>query len=233
MMSPADPDQTPHFHGHRQRLRQRFLEGGADALPDYELLELLLFLAIPQKDVKPLAKMLLARFGGFVGVITAEVSQLTQLTGIKENTAAAIKIVAATAERLTRRAVSDQPVLSSWDKVIDYCHVRMAHLPREQLHLLFLDARHVLIADEAQQKGTIDQAPVYPREVVKRALELNACAIILVHNHPSGDPSPSRADITMTRKIDEAAKAVGIALHDHLVIGRSGHASFRALGLLT
>ena len=222
----------PHYHGHRHRLRERFLSAGAEALPDYELLELILCLAIPRMDVKPLAKGLLAQFGDFAGVMSADVQNLTAVPGIKDNTAAAIKIVQAAAQRLARVEVMNRQVLSSWDKVIDYCRIGLAHLPAEQFRLLFLDKRNSLIADEVQQKGTIDHAPVYPREVVKRALELSATAIIMVHNHPSGDPTPSRADIDMTRSIREAVQSVGITLHDHLVIGRSGHSSFRALGLL-
>ncbi len=231
-MAPAGDPEKPHYTGHRQRLRRRFLDGGADALPDYELLELLLFLAIPQKDVKPLAKMLLAHFGGIGGVLTADMDALVQVDGIKENAACAIKIVAAAAERLARAEVIDRPVLSSWDKLLDYCRIRLAHLPHEQFHLLFLDRRNALIASEIQQKGTVDHTPVYPREVVKRALELNASAIIMVHNHPSGDPSPSRADIEMTRQVRDAAKGVAITLHDHLVIGKTGHCSLKAMGLL-
>jgi DNA repair protein RadC len=232
-MTTADaPLRPPHFAGHRQRLRQRFLRGGADALPDYEMLELLLCLGIPQKDVKPLAKDLLARFGGFAEVMNAEATALMEVPGVKENAAAAIKIVGAAAQRLARIEVLNRPILSSWDKLLDYCRISLAHLDREQFHLLFLDRKNGLIADEVQQKGTVDHTPLYPREVVKRALEKNASAIILVHNHPSGDPTPSRADIDMTRQVEDAAKAVGIALHDHLVIGRTGHTSFRAMGLL-
>jgi DNA repair protein RadC len=232
-MTSADaPQQPPHYHGHRQRLRQRFLDGGADALPDYELLELILCLAIPQRDVKPLAKDLLARFGGFAEVIQADLPALLAISGIKENTATAIKLVGAAALRLARTQVVDKPILSSWEKLLDYCKIALAHLPQERFHLLFLDRKNVLIADELQQTGTIDHTPVYPREVVKRALELNASAIIMVHNHPSGDPTPSRADIEMTARVQDATRAVGITLHDHLVIGKSGHASFKSLGLL-
>jgi DNA repair protein RadC len=233
-MTPADTpgEDPPHYHGHRQRLRQRFLEGGAEALPDYELLELLLCLAIPRRDLKPLAKDLLARFGGFGAVIQADPPSLLAVPGIKENAVAAIKIVGAAALRSARAEVVGKPVLSSWDKLLDYCKIALAHVPQERFHLLFLDRKNVLIADEAQQKGTIDHTPVYPREVVKRALELHASAIIMVHNHPSGDPTPSQADIEMTRRVLDAAKTVGITLHDHLVIGRGGHRSFRSLGLL-
>jgi len=233
-MSDAESNSTeiPHYRGHRDRLRQRFLAGGPDPLPDYEMVELLLFLAIPQKDVKPLAKTLIARFGSLAGVLTASIDDLTAIDGVKTNTATAFKLVQAAAERLARQQVMNKPVLASWDKLLDYCHISLAHEPIEQFRLLFLDRKNVLIADEAQQRGTVDHTPVYPREVVKRALELNASALILVHNHPSGDPTPSRSDIDMTRQIRDAAKAVGITVHDHLIIGKKGHTSFKAIGLL-
>lgn len=229
---PSAEENQPHYRGHRQRLRDRFLQGGPDALPDYELLELLLFLGIPQKDVKPLAKTLLARFNGFSGVLNASPEALMGVDGIKENAATALKVVQAAAQRLAREEVINRPVLASWDRLLDYCRITLSHRETEQFHLLFLDKKNVLIADEAQQKGTVDHTPVYPREVVKRALELNASAVILVHNHPSGDPTPSRADIEMTRLIRDAAKAVGITVHDHLIIGKTGHNSFKSLGLL-
>jgi DNA repair protein RadC len=232
MTATADRPAEPHYRGHRQRLRERFLRGGGDALADYEMLELILCLGIPQRDVKPLAKELLARFGSFAGVLNAEVGELTQVDGIKDNAAAAIRLIQAAARRLARDEAINKPVLSSWDKLLDYCRISLAHQAQEHFHLLFLDRKNVLIADETQQKGTIDQAPVYPREVVKRALDLHASAIIMVHNHPSGDPTPSRADIEMTVQVRDAAKAMGIVLHDHLVIGKTGHASFRAMGLL-
>jgi DNA repair protein RadC len=221
-----------HYIGHRDRLRQRFLDGGADALADYELVELLLFLAIPQKDVKPLAKSLLEHFHGFAGLMSAEPAELMAVSGIKHNAATAFKIVAESARRLAREQVIDRPVLSTWDRLLDYLRIMLANQPTERFHLLFLDKKNVLIASEAQQKGTVDHTPVYPREVVKRALELNASAIIMVHNHPSGDPKPSRADVEMTRQVKDAAQAVGINLHDHLVIGKSGHSSFKSMGLL-
>ncbi len=228
----AAEENQPHYRGHRQRLKDRFLQGGPDALPDYELLELLLFLGIPQKDVKPLAKTLLARFNGFSGVLNASPEALMGIDGIKENAATALKVVQAAAQRLAREEVINRPVLASWDRLLDYCRITLSHRETEQFHLLFLDKKNVLIADEAQQKGTVDHTPVYPREVVKRALELNASAVILVHNHPSGDPTPSRADIEMTRLIRDAAKAVGITVHDHLIIGKTGHNSFKSQGLL-
>jgi DNA repair protein RadC len=232
MTDDEDKAAEPHYKDHRKRLRQRFLAGGADALPDYELLELLLTLAIPQKDVKPLAKTLIARFGSFNQVLTASPEALQEVDGIKEAAATALKVIQASAQRLARQEVMNRPVLASWDKLLDYCHISLAHRDIEQFHLLFLDRKNVLIADEAQQRGTVDHTPVYPREVVKRALELNATAIIMVHNHPSGDPTPSRADIEMTKLVRDAAKAVGITLHDHLVIGKKGHASFKSMNLL-
>jgi len=225
-------DETPHHLGHRQRLKQRFLEGGAEALPDYELLELLLFLAIPRIDTKPLAKRLLARFGGFSAVLNADIAALTEVEGLKENTAAALKLVEAAARRLAKTELIDRPVINSWERLVDYCRVNLAHLPRERLHLLFLDRKNAVIAGETQGEGTVDHAPIYPREVARRALELNATAVIMVHNHPSGDPAPSAADIEATRKVAEALKAIGVTLHDHLIVGRTGHASLRSAGLM-
>ena len=218
--------------GHRERLRTRFLKGGADAMPDYELLELTLFAVIPRRDTKPLAKALLARFGSFAEVIAAPRPRLLEVQGCGEAVASHLKIIDAAARRLAQTKVIKRPALSSWSALIDYCTAAMAREPAEQFRVLFLDRKNILVADEVQARGTIDHTPVYPREIIKRALELSASAIILVHNHPSGDPTPSRADIEMTREIDKAAKALGIAVHDHLVIGRSGHASFKSLGLL-
>lgn len=218
--------------GHRERLRARFLKGGADAMPDYELLELTLFAAVPRRDTKPLAKALLARFGSFAEVIAAPRARLMEVTGVGESVANHLKIVEAAAHRLAKTGVIGKPALSSWTALLDYCTAAMARAHNEEFRVLFLDRKNVLIADEVQNKGTVDHTPVYPREIVKRALELSASAILLVHNHPSGDPTPSKADIVMTREIVAAAKALGIAVHDHLVIGRSGHASFKALGLL-
>lgn len=222
----------PHFHQHRQRLRERFLGAGAASLADYEMLELVLFRAIPRRDVKPLAKKLLALFGDFNGVISATPVRLGEIAGIGEAVICELKIVEAAAHRLARARVLNRPALSSWAALMDYCKTTMAHRETEQFRILFLDRKNVLAADEEQARGTIDHVPVYPREVVKRALELNASAIILVHNHPSGDPTPSKADIDMTRQIDQAARAVGIVIHDHVVIGKERDASFRALGLL-
>lgn len=222
----------PDYVDHRKRLRQRFLDGGPDALPDYELVELLLTMAIPRGDVKPVAKALIARFGSFEGVVNARLDDLRTVKGMGEVAPVALKVVRAAADRLLRQGVMHREVLSSFDAVIDYCRLAMAHEPNEQFRILFLDRKNRLLADEVQQKGTVDHAPVYPREVAKRALELNATAVILVHNHPSGDPTPSRADIAMTKEVAAAAKAVEVVVHDHIVIARDGHASFRALGLL-
>ena len=231
---PADgaSRQPSYIRDHRKRLRTRFLAGGALAVPDYELLELVLFRAIPRQDVKPLARALLDRFGDFNGVLAASVAQLTAVPGAGEAVALELKIVEAAAHRLARSRVMQRHVISSWQAIVDYCHTVMAHRDTEQFRILFLDIKNVLIADEEQAKGTIDHVPVYPREVVKRALELNAAAIILVHNHPSGDPTPSQADIEMTARIANAAHALDIQVHDHLIIGKSRELSFRSEGLL-
>ena len=223
---------TPHYHGHRERLRQRFRDAGTDALSDYELLELLLFRAMPRRDVKPLAKELTARFGGFAEAIAAPRERLLEIEGAGESVVAQLKIVEAAALRLAKTRLIGRPALSSWAALLDYCAAAMARATHEEFRVLFLDRKNVLIADEVQAHGTVDHTPVYPREIVKRALELAASAIILVHNHPSGDPTPSRADIEMTREVADAAKALRIAVHDHVVIGRGGTASFKALGLL-
>lgn len=217
---------------HRHRLRQRFMDGGAAALPDYEMLELLLFRAIPRCDVKPVARRLLDTFGDFARVLSAPKDRLLEIKGVGEAVVVELKIVEAASHRLARAKVLQRHVISSWDAVLDYCHTTMSHLDHEEFRVLFLDRKNVLIADEAQARGTVDHVPVYPREVVKRALELNASALILVHNHPSGDPTPSQADIAMTEKIQHAADALGIALHDHLIIGKSTELSFRSEGYL-
>ncbi|WP_146590506.1 RadC family protein [Puniceibacterium confluentis] len=224
--------QPSYIRDHRARLRERFLLGGADALPDYELLELVLFRAIPRRDVKPLARHLIEVFGDFNRVISAPVARLQEVSGVGEAVVAEIKIVEAAAHRLSRSRVLQRQVVSSWDALLDYCHTTMAHRETEQFRVLYLDRKNVLVADEAQAQGTVDHVPVYPREVVKRALELNASALILVHNHPSGDPTPSAADIDMTAQIQTAAEALGLVLHDHLVIGKSTELSFRAQGLI-
>jgi DNA repair protein RadC len=229
---PAPADKAAHYHGHRQRLRQRFLAAGGEAISDYEMLELILFRAIPQRDVKPLAKDLLATFGSFSEVIAAPVERLKEVDGLGEAAIAELKIVQAAANRLVRGEVKQRQVLSSWSNVLDYCRAAMAFENKEHFRILFLDKGNHLIADEQHQTGTVDHTPVYPREVVKRALELSATAVILVHNHPSGDPTPSRADIDMTRAIVEVARPLGIAVHDHLIVGKDGHASLKALKLM-
>ena len=221
----------PHYHGHRGRVRERVLKAGVELLADYELLELLLFYSIERIDTKPMAKALLERFGTLGDVFAAEPAQLREFE-IDQRTLVHFKAMREVGRRLAERKVKDMPVLTNWQQLIDYCHAALAHEKTEQFRILFLDRKNVLIADEVQQRGTIDHAPVYPREVVKRALALNAAALILVHNHPSGDPKPSRDDIEMTREIKAASEALGITIHDHLVIGRKGHASFRSLGLL-
>lgn len=227
-----DARQPSYIRDHRKRLRSRFLEGGAAAMPDYELLELVLFRAIPRTDVKPLARRLLDMFGDFNGVLTAPQARLQQVQGVGEAVVSELKIVEAAAQRLARARVMHRHVLSSWDALLDYCHTAMAHRETEQFRVLFLDRKNILIADEEQARGTVDHVPVYPREVVKRALELNASALILVHNHPSGDPTPSQADIAMTEQVQTAAEALGLVLHDHLIIGRAQELSFRAAGYL-
>ncbi len=202
------------------------------SLPDYEMLELLLFMAKPRADVKPLAKALLARFGSFAEVIATDPKELVEVTGVRESTVIALKTVQAAAIRLAREQVINRPVISSWQKLLDYCRASMAYAKKEEFRVLFLDRKNVLIADEVQHTGTVDHTPVYPREVMKRALDLGASAIIMVHNHPSGDPTPSKGDVKMTKEVREAGEKLGIAVHDHLIIGRRGHASFKSLGLL-
>ena len=222
----------PHFHGHRDRLRARFRYQGAAALADYELLELALFRAVPRRDTKPLAKALLKRFGSLSEVLAAPPQRLKEVAGAGDAVVGELKLIKAFAERVAAEAVRKRPVLASWSALLEYCRATMAFEEREQFRILFLDKRNALIADEVQQTGTVDHTPVYPREVMRRALELSATAIILVHNHPSGDPTPSRADIQMTETIVEVGKPLGITIHDHLIIGRDGHASFRGLGLI-
>ncbi len=217
---------------HRRRLRERFMAGGAGAMPDYELLELVLFRSIPRQDVKPLARRLLDRFGDFNRVLTAPVVRLREIKGVGDTVITDLKILEACAHRMARARVMQRQVISSWDALLDYCHTTMAHRETEQFRVFYLDRKNVLIADEEQARGTVDHVPVYPREVAKRALELNASALILVHNHPSGDPTPSQADIDMTRQIQNACSALGLTLHDHLIIGKSAELSFRAEGYL-
>lgn len=225
------PDK-PHFVNHRQRLRDRFMKAGSTALADYELLELLLFRAIPRRDVKPLAKQLLAEFGDFNRVISAPPSRLRRVKGVGEAAVQELKIVEAAAHRLGQARIMGRNALTSWSSLMEYCKISMAHRETEQFRILFLDRKNILIADEEQARGTVDHVPVYPREVAKRALELNASALILVHNHPSGDPTPSEADITVTERINVALNVLGVTLHDHVVIGQATDVSFRSLGYL-
>ena len=224
-----EPD---HRSGHRQRLKERFVSAGPEALPDYELLELVLFNAIARRDTKPVAKRLIERFGSFAEAINAPPERLKEVKGIGDAAVLQLKLVRAAALRLMQGGIMQRPVLTSWTAVLDYCRAAMGFEAREQFRILFLDKKNRLIADEVQQRGTVDHTPVYVREVVKRALELSASAIILVHNHPSGDPTPSRADIDMTRQIVDAARPLGVTIHDHIIVGRQGHASFKALKLI-
>lgn len=217
---------------HRKRLRHRFLTGGAAAMPDYEILELTLFRAIPRQDVKPLARRLIDTFGDLNGVLAAPISRLERIEGVGPAVALELKVMQTVTHRATRARVMQRHVISSWDAVLDYCHTVMSHRDTEQFRVLFLDRKNVLIADEAQSEGTVDHVPVYPREVVKRALELNASSLILVHNHPSGDPTPSDEDISMTMQIADAASALGMTLHDHLIIGKSRELSFKSQGII-
>ncbi len=226
------PPPEPHFTGHRERLRERFRRGGSSALNDYEFLELILFRAMPRRDVKPIAKALLARFGSFAEVLAARPERLDEIAGLGEAAVTELKIVEAAARRLAQSAIEKRRNLGSSSAVLDYCRTAMAYIDHEEFRILFLDKKNQLIADEVQGVGTVDHAPVYPREVMRRSLELGATALILVHNHPSGDPSPSTADIAMTVQIVSLGKALGIVVHDHLIIGRQGHASFRNLKLL-
>ena len=224
--------EKPHYHGHRERLRRRLLDKGAGSLADHEVLEFLLFGANPRGDTKPLAKVLLKRFGSLAGVLSASPGELSAVDGLRDTSIAVLKVVPEAARRLALEEASQRPVIASWDKLLAYCRIAMGREKVEQFRLLFLDKKNRLIADELQQRGTVDHTPVYPREVIKRALELGASALILVHNHPSGDATPSKADIEMTREVQEAAAKLGIAVHDHIVISKSGHSSFKTLGLL-
>ena len=230
--SKSPSDDTPHYHCHRERLRERFRAAGPDALSDYELLEMVLFAAQPRRDMKPIAKQLLKTFGSFAEVIHAPEPRLREVKGVGDASIDQIKLIAAASQRIAKGELQQRKALSSWQDVIDYCRTSMAFADKEQFRLLFLDKRNHLIADEVQQTGTVDHTPVYPREVIKRALELSATAIILVHNHPSGDPSPSQADIQMTRAIVDIAKPLGISVHDHIIVGRNGHASLKGMKLM-
>lgn len=228
----TNEDQTPHYHGHRDRLRERFTEGGESALADYELLELILFSAIPRRDVKPLAKALIAKFGGLSGVMNASAADLQTVDGISENTATLLKAITALSHRAQKKDLLQRPVLNSWDRLMDYCYSTMAHENREHFRVLFLNKKNELIADEIQSSGTVDQTSAYPREIMKRALTHGATALILLHNHPSGDPKPSNDDITMTRDIQKAGAPFNITIHDHVIISRNGYSSFKSLGLI-
>ena len=223
---------APHYIGHRERLRERFRKGGNAALNDYEFLELILFRAMPRRDVKPIAKALLARFGTFADVLAARPERLDEIAGLGDAAIAELKIVEAAARRLAQSAMEKRRNLGSSSAVLDYCRTAMAYIDHEEFRILFLDKKNQLLADEVQGVGTVDHAPVYPREIMRRALELSATALLLVHNHPSGDPSPSTADIAMTMQIASLGKALNIVVHDHIIIGRHGHASFRSMKLL-
>ena len=224
---------TPSYMAdHRKRLRARFMDGGASAMPDYELLELVLFRAIPRQDVKPLAHLLMAEFGDFNRVVSAPADRLRKIKGVGDAVIVELKVVEAASQRLARAKILNRHIISSWDALVDYCHATMAHRETEQFRVLFLDRKNILIADEEQGKGTVDHVPVYPREVAKRALELNASALILVHNHPSGDPTPSQSDIDMTAQMEMACAALGLTLHDHLIVGKSRELSFKSEGYL-
>ena len=229
----AEKNDPPHDGaGHRERLRKRLLGGGSEALADYELIEYLLMTAVPRKDMKPLAKALLKRFGGLAGVLNAEASALAKHPGMGETSTAALKIVALAARRLARTGLQEQPVLASWQVLIDYLTIDMAHLRHERVRVLYLDTKNRLILDDQLSDGTLDEAAIHPREVVKKALDLGASALILVHNHPSGSPEPSRADVQITNKIAEAGRLLGITVHDHVIIGKEGHVSLKAKGLI-
>jgi DNA repair protein RadC len=228
----SSPAETPHYHGHRERLRERFHGAGPDALSDYELLEMVLFTAKAQGDVKPLAKTLIKTFGSFAEVIHAPETRLREVKGVGDRIVTELKLIAAAASRIAKGQLQQRTMLSSWDAVIAYCRTSMAFADKEQFRLLFLDKRNQLISDEVQQVGTVDHTPVYPREVIKRALELSATAIILVHNHPSGDPTPSQADIQMTKAIIDIAGPLGISVHDHIIVGKNGHASLKGMRLI-
>ncbi len=228
----SDGTLPSYIRDHRKRLRERFMAGGAEAMPDYELLELVLFRAIPRQDVKPLARFLLEKFGDLSGVLSAPHDRLCEVSGVGPAVVTELKIVLEAAERSVRARVRDQDVISSWDALVEYCHTSMAHRTIEHFRVLFLDRKNILIADEEQARGTVDHVPVYPREIVKRALELDASSLILVHNHPSGDPTPSQSDLEMTEQIVSAASALGLEVHDHLIIGKDADLSFRTEGLI-
>lgn len=227
-----DSQSGPHYKGHRTRLRQRFLKAGPDAMPDYELLEMILFRAIPRRDTKPLAKELLHKFGDFAEVLNASEARLKEVKGVGDAVVTEIKLIKATSLRLMQANLEKREIIGSWSDMVRYVCAAMAHEQREQFRIIFLDKRNQVIADEIQAEGTVDHTPVYIREVVRRALEVGATAIILAHNHPSGDPTPSRTDISMTKQIIEALDKIGILVHDHIIVGRDGHASLKELQLI-
>ena len=231
-MSAEPKTQEPHYKGHRQRLRERFLSGGSEALQDYELIEILLFMAIPRRDVKPLAKTLLQTFGSLPELMATTPEELMRVDGISENTATAIKSVEAVATRMMKQEIAKKPLLNNWTRLMDYCHATMAHEKKEHFRTIFLNKKNELIADEIQGTGTVDHTPAYPREIMKRSLELGATAIILMHNHPSGDPKPSQADVDMTQQIIRAAEPFNITVHDHIIISRNGYTSMKNQGLM-
>jgi DNA repair protein RadC len=230
-MSKPAPEEKPHHLGHRDRLRARFLEA-PDALPDYELLELLLFMAIPRKDVKPIAKLLIDRFKNLNGVLNASLNDLQGVNGISHNTAIAIRAIRAAGLRLLKQNIMERPILNSWQRLIEYVEAAMANENKEHFRIIFLNKKNEIIADEVQQSGTVDHTPAYPREIMKRALELGATALVLVHNHPSGDPTPSSADVSLTKQVIKAAEPFDILIHDHLIVSRNGTQSFKTLGLI-
>ena len=227
-----DIKEKPHYLGHRERLRQRLLDAPKGTLPDYEILEMLLFLSKPRGDVKPLAKELIKTFGSFGRVLNADTEALKGIKGIGESTVASLRIVQESVERLLKEEVGNQPVLKSWKALLDYCRAAMGHLTTEQFRVLYLNNDNVLIADEVQGEGTVNHTPLYPREVVKRALYLGASSVILVHKHPSGNPAPSKDDIALTHQVIAAAKTVGVSVHDHLIISATKHFSFKSNGLM-
>jgi DNA repair protein RadC len=222
----------PHYMGHRQRLRERFAQNGPDALQDYELLELVLFMAIPRRDVKPLAKTLLKKFGSLAEMMNASIEELTKTEGVSENTAIALRTITALSHRMLKQELMQKPVLNTWARLMDYCYTTMAHEKKEHFRILFLNKKNEMIADEIQQSGTVDHTPAYPREIMKRALELGATALILVHNHPSGDPRPSQADIDVTHAVIKAAEPFNVVIHDHIIISRNGYTSLKNEGLI-
>ncbi len=231
-MGSDDKKEPPHYAGHRARLRERFIKSGASSLPDYELVELLLFNSMPRRDVKPIAKALIKKFGSLAGILDADTSEISSVDGMGEVAAINLKVVRETAVRMLGQEIMDKPVLDNWQALLDYCRAAMGGEKVEQFRILFLNRKNVLIADELQQTGTIDHTPVYPREVIKRALDLGASALIMVHNHPSGDTTPSKPDIDMTMEIQDAGHKLGIQLHDHVIVSASGHTSFKSEGLL-